>query len=387
MTMTDPVYLDYMATTPVDPRVADAMIGFLTREGAFGNPASDTHVYGHRAKDAVERARGQVAALIGADPREVVWTSGATEANNLAIKGAAWYHREHGRHLVTSRTEHKAVLDPCRWLERQGWRVTWLEPGADGRIEPDAVAAALEPETVLVSIMHVNNEIGVINDIAGIGGICRRHGALYHVDAAQSAGKVAIDLDDMSVDLMSFSAHKCYGPKGAGALFVRRDPHARIEALIHGGGHERGLRSGTLATHQVVGMGEAFAIAAAEMEPEQARILALRERFLGALEGLDGVFLNGDADARVAGNVNLSFDGVHGDALLTALRSLAVSTGSACNSATAAPSYVLRALGRDDALAAASVRFSFGRWTTSADVDFAAATVREALTRLRALSA
>lgn len=384
--MIDPIYLDYMATTPVDPRVAEVMARFLTRDGDFGNPASDTHVYGRRARAAVERAREQVAALIGADPRGIIWTSGATEANNLAIKGGAWFHRDRGRHIVTSRTEHKAVVDPCRWLERDGWRVTWLTPGPDGRVAPADVAAALESGTVLVSVMHVNNEIGVINDIDAIGALCREHGCLFHVDGAQSAGKVPIDLERTPVDLMSFSAHKCYGPKGAGALYIRREPRARIEALIHGGGHESGLRSGTLATHQIVGMGAAFEIATQEIESERVRIRTLRQRFYDALAGLDGVHLNGSATERVAGNLNLSFEGVHGDALLLALRGLAVSTGSACNSATGAPSYVLRALGRDDALAGASIRFSFGRWTDEDETDRAAAQVVAAVTRLRGIS-
>ncbi len=384
--MDEPIYLDYMATTPVDPRVAEVMARHLTRDGGFGNPASDTHVYGHRARAAVDDARAQVAALVGADPREIAWTSGATEANNLAIKGAAWFHKDRGRHIVTSRTEHKAVIDPCRWLERNGWRVTWLTPGPDGRVTPADVAAALEPDTVLVSVMHVNNEIGVVNDIDAIGSLCREHGCLFHVDGAQSAGKVAIDLTRSPVDLMSFSAHKVYGPKGAGALYVRREPRARIEALIHGGGHEGGLRSGTLATHQVVGMGKAFEIAMNEFDSEHARISSLRDRFRDALSGLEGVHLNGSATERVAGNLNLSFEGVHGDALLTALRGLAVSTGSACNSASGAPSYVLRALGRDDALAGASIRFSFGRWTDEAEIDRAVEQVIEAVTRLRGIS-
>ncbi|MFN2301383.1 MAG: IscS subfamily cysteine desulfurase [Gammaproteobacteria bacterium] len=381
-----PLYLDYMATTPVDPRVAARMSECLTRDGAFGNPASATHTYGADASALVETARAQVAALVNADPREIVWTSGATEADNLAIKGAAWFHENRGRHIVTSRTEHKAVIDTCRWLERRGWTVTWLEPGADGRVEAEQVRDALTAETIVVAIMHVNNEIGVINDIAAIGEVCRAHGCQFHVDAAQSAGKLPLDLQRLPVDTMAFSAHKTYGPKGAGALFVRREPRARLEALIHGGGHERGLRSGTLATHQAVGMGEAFRIAAVEMPEEQRRILALRERFATALSKLPGVHLNGHPTERVAGNLNLSFAGVHGDALLLALRDLALSTGSACNSAAGAPSYVLRALGRSDALANASIRFSFGRWTTEAEVDHAATRVAEAVDRLRALS-
>ncbi len=384
--MTRPIYLDYMATTPVDPRVAARMADCLTRDGVFGNPASSTHAYGRDAHALVENARAEVAALIGAEPREIVWTSGATESNNLAIKGAAWAHEDKGKHLITSRTEHKAVIDTCRWLERRGWRVTWLEPGDDGRIHAQQVADALTAETVLVTIMHVNNEIGVINDIAAIGDVCRAHGCLFHVDGAQTAGKVAIELANLPVDTMAFSAHKVYGPKGAGALFVRREPRARIEALIHGGGHERGMRSGTLATHQIVGMGEACRIAREEMGVEQPRILALRKRFQKRIGDLEAVCLNGHPDHRVAGNLNLSFGGVHGDALLTALRGLALSTGSACNSATASPSYVLRALGRDDALANASIRFSFGRWTTEEEVDLAADLLVREVTRLRALS-
>ena len=381
-----PIYLDYMATTPVDPRVAARMAECLTRDGVFGNPASTTHAFGAEASAVVERARAEVAALVNADPREIVWTSGATEADNLAIKGAAQFHRDRGRHLVASRTEHKAVVDPLRWLEREGWRVTWLTPGPDGIVTPEQVSAAIEDDTVLVSVMHVNNEIGVINDIAAIGALCRARGVLFHVDAAQSAGKLPIDLAALPVDTMAFSAHKVYGPKGIGALYVRREPRVRLEAQIHGGGHEHGLRSGTIATHQVAGMGEAFRIAAAEMADEQARILALRERFAAGLASLDDVCVNGDRERRVAGNLNLSFAGVHGDALRFALRDLALSAGSACTSATGAPSYVLRALGRDDALANASFRFSFGRWTTAAEVDAAARRVVDEVTRLRALS-
>lgn len=384
--MKPPIYLDYMATTPVDPRVAERMATFLTRDGTFGNPASESHAYGHAAAACVESARADVAAAVGAEPREIVWTSGATEADNLAIKGIAWFHEDRGRHIVTSRVEHKAVIDTCRWLERRGWHVTWLDPDVGGRISAGAVAAALQPDTVLVAVMHVNNEIGVVNDIAAIGAVCREHGCLFHVDAAQSVGKVAVDLARLPVDTMAFSAHKSYGPKGVGALFVRREPRARLEALVHGGGHERGMRSGTLATHQVVGMGTAFAIAQQEMEVEQARLRALRDRFLDALGGLEEVWLNGDADARVAGNLNLSFGGVHGDALRNGLHDLALSAGSACNSASGAPSYVLRALGRDDTLANASLRFSFGRWTTVEEIDFAAARVVAEVTRLRAMS-
>lgn len=384
--MNTPVYLDYMATTPVDPRVAERMTACLTMDGVFGNPASESHVYGHQAAACVEDARVEVAAAVGADPREIVWTSGATEADNLAIKGIAWFHEERGRHIVTSRIEHKAVIDTCRWLERRGWRVTWLEPDAGGRIAADAVAAALQPDTVLVTVMHVNNEIGVINDIAAIGEVCRAHGCLFHVDAAQSVGKVAVNLATLSVDTMAFSAHKSYGPKGIGALYVRREPRARLDALVHGGGHERGLRSGTLATHQIVGMGTAFALAVDGMDAEQARLRGLRDAFLAGIAQLEDVWINGDTEARVAGNLNLSFGGVHGDALRNGLYDLALSAGSACNSASGAPSYVLRAIGRDDVLANASLRFSFGRWTTPEEVGFAARRVVEEVTRLRAMS-
>lgn len=384
--MNRPIYLDYMATTPVDPRVAERMSAFLTIDGVFGNPASESHAYGHEAAACVETARAEVAAAVGAEPREIVWTSGATEADNLAIKGIAWFHEDRGRHIVTSRIEHKAVVDTCRWLERRGWRVTWLDPDSGGRISAAAVAAALEPDTVLVAVMHVNNEIGVVNDIAAIGAVCRKHGCLFHVDAAQSVGKVAVDLAQLPVDTMAFSAHKSYGPKGVGALFVRREPRARLEALVHGGGHERGMRSGTLATHQVVGMGAAFTLAHEAMVDEQVRLRGLRDRFLDALAELDDVWLNGDAEARVPGNLNLSFGGVHGDALRHGLHELALSAGSACNSASGAPSYVLRALGRDDTLANASLRFSFGRWTTAEEIDFAAARVVAEVTRLRAMS-
>lgn len=388
-----PIYLDYAATTPVDARVAEVMSRYLTFEGDFGNPASRSHVYGWRAEAAVEEARRNVADLIGADPREIVWTSGATEANNLAIKGAAQAHAGRGRHIVTSLIEHKAVLDCCHELERQGWEVTWLRPSAEGLIQPAQVAEALRPDTVLVSIMHVNNELGTVNDIGAMGAICRERGALFHVDAAQGAGKLPLDMSALAVDLLSMSAHKVYGPKGMGALYVRRKPRALIHAQMHGGGHERGLRSGTLATHQIVGMGEAFRIAAEGLKEEGERIRSLRDRFLSGLADAEGVHLNGTLESRalksgtceqhVPGIVNLSFAGVDGELLLIALKGLAVSTGSACTSASLEPSYVLKALGLKDSLAHASVRFSFGRHTTDADVESAVGQVRDAVAKLR----
>lgn len=379
-----PVYLDYAATTPVDPRVAEAMLGCLTFDGNFANPASRSHLYGWRAEEAVESARRQVADLIGADPREIVWTSGATESNNLALKGAAaGAPGRRGRHIVTSQIEHKAVLDVCAQLEREGCAVTYLAPGAGGLIEPAQVAAALRPDTFLVSVMHANNEIGTINDIAAIGALCRAHGALLHVDAAQSAGKIAIDTAALPVDLLSISAHKLYGPKGIGALYVRRRPPLGLEAQMHGGGHERGLRSGTLPTHQIVGMGAACAIAAAEMIGEGERILALRQRFWEGLRGIEGIVVNGDLERRLPGNLNVSFGGVDGEALLLALKDLAVSTGSACTSASLEPSYVLSALGLAPALAHSALRFSLGRYTSAEDVDFAVERVRHAVASLR----
>lgn len=381
-----PIYLDYSATTPVDPRVAEKMSQCLTLDGNFGNPASRSHVFGWRAEEAVEHARQQVADLVNADPREIVWTSGATESDNLAIKGVAHFYRTKGTHIVTSKIEHKAVLDTCRQLEREGFEVTYLDPSEDGLISPDQVAAALRDDTILVSIMHVNNEIGTINDIAAIGELTRSKGVLFHVDAAQSTGKVAIDLEQMKVDLMSFSAHKTYGPKGVGALYVRRKPRVRLEAQMHGGGHERGMRSGTLATHQIVGMGEAFHIAKAEMQAEGARIRALRDRFYDKVGYLEELYVNGSMEARVAHNLNLSFNFVEGESLIMALKDLAVSSGSACTSASLEPSYVLRALGRNDELAHSSIRFTFGRFTTEADIDYAAAKVCEAVNKLRALS-
>lgn len=378
-----PVYLDYAATTPVDPRVAERMAGHLTLDGVFANPASRSHIYGWQAEEAVEASRRQVAALIGAESREIVWTSGATEADNLAIKGAAEFYSDRGRHIVTSAIEHKAVLDTCHYLEGKGYRVTYLQPGADGLISPQQVEAALQPDTLLVSLMHVNNEIGTATDIAAIAAITRSRNILFHVDAAQSAGKLPIDLAAWPVDLMSLSAHKVYGPKGIGALFVRRNPQVRIEPQIHGGGHERGMRSGTLPTHQIVGMGEAFAIARQELADESTRLVRLREQLRSGLQELDGVLLNGHPQQRVPGILNLSFAGVDGETLLMALKDLAVSSGSACNSATVAPSYVVKALGVPDDLALASIRFSLGRFTADADIAFAIDAVKQTVQRLR----
>jgi len=381
-----PIYLDYSATTPVDPRVAQKMSECLLVDGNFGNPASRSHLFGWKAEEAVENARRQVAELVNADPREIVWTSGATESDNLAIKGAAHFYQNKGKHLITSKIEHKAVLDTTRQLEREGFEVTYLEPGEDGLVTPEMVEAALREDTILVSIMHVNNEIGTINDIAAIGELTRSRGVLFHVDAAQSTGKVDIDLEKLKVDMMSFSAHKTYGPKGIGALYVRRKPRVRIEAQTHGGGHERGMRSGTLATHQIVGMGEAFRIAKEEMAQENARIKALSDRFYRQFEGLEEVYLNGSLIHRVPHNLNLSFNYVEGESLIMALKDLAVSSGSACTSASLEPSYVLRALGRNDELAHSSIRFTFGRFTTEEDVDYAASKVTEAVNKLRELS-
>ncbi|WP_312911513.1 IscS subfamily cysteine desulfurase [Stutzerimonas nitrititolerans] len=381
-----PIYLDYSATTPVDPRVAEKMIECLTADGNFGNPASRSHAFGWRAEEAVENARRQVAELVNADPREIVWTSGATESDNLAIKGVAHFYASKGKHIITSKIEHKAVLDTTRQLEREGFEVTYIEPGEDGIITPEMVEAALREDTVLVSIMHVNNEIGTINDIAAIGELTRARGVLFHVDAAQSTGKVEIDLEKMKVDLMSFSAHKTYGPKGVGALYVRRKPRVRLEAQMHGGGHERGMRSGTLAAHQSVGMGEAFRIAKQEMAAENERIRALRDRFFKQVEHLEELYVNGSMTARVPHNLNLSFNYVEGESLIMALKDLAVSSGSACTSASLEPSYVLRALGRNDELAHSSIRFTFGRFTTEEEVDYAAQKVSEAVIKLRELS-
>ncbi|AJE14615.1 IscS subfamily cysteine desulfurase [Pseudomonas sp. S5(2021)] len=381
-----PIYLDYSATTPVDPRVAAKMVECLTTEGNFGNPASRSHLFGWKAEEAVENARRQVAELVNADPREIVWTSGATESDNLAIKGVAHFYASKGKHIVTTKIEHKAVLDTTRQLEREGFEVTYIEPGEDGIITPAMVEAALRDDTVLVSVMHVNNEIGTINDITAIGELTRSRGILFHVDAAQSTGKVEIDLEKMKVDLMSFSAHKTYGPKGVGALYVRRKPRVRLEAQMHGGGHERGMRSGTLATHQLVGMGEAFRIAKEEMAQENERLRGLRDRFLRKVEALEELYINGSMTARVPHNLNLSFNYVEGESLIMALKDLAVSSGSACTSASLEPSYVLRALGRNDELAHSSIRFSFGRFTTEEEIDYAASKVCEAVNKLRELS-
>ncbi len=381
-----PIYLDYSATTPVDPRVADLMAKYLTWDGAFGNPASRSHSFGWQAEEAVETARGHVAALLNADPREIVWTSGATEANNLAIKGCAHFNVRKGKHVITSKIEHKAVLDTCRQLEREGFEVTYLDPDSDGIIQPEKVAAAIREDTTLVSLMHVNNEIGTITDIAAIGEICRANKIFFHVDAAQSVGKLEIDVEAMKVDLMSLSAHKIYGPKGIGALYVRRKPRVRIEAQIHGGGHERGMRSGTLPTHQIVGMGEAFRIAREEMAEENIRVLKLREKLWSGFSDMEQVHLNGSHTQRVAGNLNVSFAFVEGESLLMSLKDLAVSSGSACTSASLEPSYVLRALGLDDELAHSSIRFSIGRFTTEEEIDFTIEKVREAVYKLRDLS-
>ena len=381
-----PIYLDYASTTPVDPAVADKMMQFLTPTGQFGNPASRSHVFGWQAEAAVEDARTDVARLIGADPREIVWTSGATEANNLAIKGCAHFNQRKGKHVITSRIEHKAVLDTCRQLEREGWEVTYLDPDSNGLIQPQMVADAIREDTTVVSIMHVNNELGTLNDIASIGAICREKKVFFHVDAAQSAGKTAIDVEAMNVDMMSFSAHKIYGPKGIGALYVRRKPRVRIEAQMHGGGHERGMRSGTLPTHQIVGMGEAFKVGFHNLAEESARIEALRTRLWEGVSDMEEVHLNGSEDQHVPGIVNISFAFVEGESLIMALRDLAVSSGSACTSASLEPSYVLRALGLNDEMAHSSIRFSIGRYTSEDDIDNAIAKVRHAVEKLRELS-
>ena len=381
-----PIYLDYSATNPVDPRVAEKMCACLTPDGVFGNPASRSHVYGWEAEKLVDEARANVAALVGADPREIVWTSGATESDNLAIKGAAHFYQKQGKHIVTLKTEHKAVLDSCRQLEREGFEVSYLDVQADGLLDLEAFEAALRPDTVLASVMHVNNEIGVIQDIAAIGAICRERKVVFHVDAAQSPGKVPIDLAALPVDLMSFSAHKIYGPKGIGALYVQRKPRIRLEAQMHGGGHERGLRSGTLPTHQIVGMGEAFRIAREEMATENERILKLRNRLFDGLKDMEEVYVNGDLEHRIAGNLNISFNFVEGESLMMALKDMAVSSGSACTSASLEPSYVLRALGRPDELAHSSLRFTLGRFTTEAEIDHVLSQVRGQVERLRELS-
>lgn len=384
--ITLPLYLDYSATTPVDERVAEKMCRYLTRDGIFGNPASRSHDFGWAAEKAVEEGREQIAAVVGADPREIVFTSGATESNNLAIKGAAAFYKKKGRHIVTCKTEHKAVLDTCRALEREGYELTYLDPQSNGLIDLDLLRASLREDTVLVSIMHVNNEIGVIQDIRAIGEMLRERGILFHVDAAQSVGKLPIHLEDLPVDLMSFSAHKCYGPKGIGALYVRRKPRVRIEAQMHGGGHERGMRSGTLPTHQIVGMAEAFRLAAEEMPTEVERIRGLRDRLWAGLSDMEEVYLNGDFEQRVVHNLNVSFNFVEGESLMMSLKGIAVSSGSACTSASLEPSYVLRALGREDELAHSSIRFSIGRYTTAEDIDYVIRHMRTAVEKLRELS-
>ncbi|MBB5466647.1 cysteine desulfurase [Paraburkholderia sp. CI2] len=379
-----PIYMDYSATTPIDPRVVDKMIPYLREQ--FGNPASRSHAYGWTAERAVEEAREQVAALVNADPREIIWTSGATESDNLALKGAAHFYKSKGKHIITVKTEHKAVLDTTRELEREGFEVTYLDVKDDGLIDLDAFKAALRPDTILVSVMSVNNEIGVIQDIEAIGEITREKGIIFHVDAAQASGKIQIDLQKLKVDLMSFSAHKTYGPKGIGALYVRRKPRIRIEAQMHGGGHERGMRSGTLATHQIVGMGEAFRIAREEMATENERIRMLRGRLLKGLSQIEEVYVNGDMEKRVPHNLNISFNFVEGESLIMAVKDVAVSSGSACTSASLEPSYVLRALGRNDELAHSSIRFTVGRFTTEQEIDYVINLLKSKISKLRDLS-
>ena len=380
------IYLDYASTTPVDPRVASKMMQYLTPDGEFGNPASRSHRYGWKADDAVEEARSHVANLVNCDPREIVWTSGATEADNLAIKGVARFYKSKGNHIITSKIEHKAVLDPCRQLEREGFEVTYLDPNEGGVITAEAIKNAMQENTILVSIMHINNELGTLNNLEEIGNITREAGAFFHVDAAQSTGKVDIDLSKLPVDLMSFSAHKTYGPKGIGALFVRRKPRVRIEALIHGGGHERGMRSGTLPTHQIVGMGEAFKIAKEEMESDHLKIKAYHEQFLKEAMKIEHAYINGDLDNKVGNILNISFNFVEGESLIMGLKDIAVSSGSACTSASLEPSYVLRALGRKDELAHSSIRFSFGRFTSDEDIKNTLTILNKVVDRLRELS-
>ncbi len=384
--VTLPIYMDYASTTPVDPRVAKKISDHLTLDGNFGNPASRSHKFGWKAEESVEEARSHVANLVGCDPREIVWTSGATEADNLAIKGIANFYQSKGKHIITSKIEHKAVLDPCRQLERDGFEVTYLEPNEGGLITDEAVLDATREDTILVSIMHINNELGTINDLESIGKITREKGIFFHVDAAQSTGKVPIDLSTLPVDLMSFSAHKTYGPKGVGALFVRRKPRVRIEAQIHGGGHERGMRSGTLATHQIVGMGEAFRIAKEEMDQDVKKIQSLHKKFYDSVSKIEEIYVNGDMNNKVSNILNISFAYVEGESLIMALKDIAVSSGSACTSASLEPSYVLRALGRKDELASSSIRFSFGRFTTEEDVDYTLSLINHAVDRLRELS-
>ena len=384
--MSKPIYLDYASTTPVDERVASKMMEFMTVDSNFGNPASRSHSFGWQADEAVELARSHVANLVNCDPREIVWTSGATEADNLAIKGIANFYKSKGKHIITSKIEHKAVLDPCRQLERHGFEVTYLEPNAGGLITPDAIREVLREDTILVSIMHINNELGTINDIDAIGELTREHGIFFHVDAAQSTGKIDIDLNELKVDLMSFSAHKTYGPKGVGALFVRRRPRVRIEAQIHGGGHERGMRSGTLATHQIVGMGEAFRIAKLEMQKDKEKIIDIHEYFLNEVIKIEEIYINGDLSNKVPHILNVSFNFIEGESLIMGLKDVAVSSGSACTSASLEPSYVLRALGRKDELAHSSIRFSFGRFTTHKDADDTVQLLLKVVDRLRELS-
>jgi cysteine desulfurase len=384
--MKTPIYFDYSATTPVDPRVAKAMCACLTLDGNFGNAASRSHSFGWHADEAIETARANVAALVNADPKEIIFTSGATESDNLAIKGAAHFYKKQGKHIITCKTEHKAVLDTCRILERDGYEVTYLDPEANGLIDLDKLKAAFRPDTILVSIMHVNNEIGVIQDIKAIGEMTRERNIIFHVDAAQSAGKVPIDMQALKVDLMSFSAHKIYGPKGIGALYVCRKPRVRLEAQMHGGGHERGFRSGTLPTHQIVGMGEAFRLAKEEMAADNERIRMLRDKLLNGLKPIEEIYINGDMQQRVPHNLNISFNYVEGESLIMALKDLAVSSGSACTSASLEPSYVLRALGRSDELAHSSIRFSLGRFTTEEEIDFALAQISKNIGKLRELS-
>ncbi len=384
--MKTPIYLDYSATTPVDPRVAEKMMQCLTMDGTFGNPASRSHRFGWQAEEAVDIARNQIAELVNADPREVVLTSGATESDNLAIKGAAHFYSKKGKHIITSKIEHKAVLDTCRQLEREGFEVTYLDPTENGQITVDILADAIREDTILVSLMHVNNEIGTINDIAALGELCRSKKVLFHVDAAQSAGKLPIDFSALKVDMMSVSAHKIYGPKGIGALYVQRKPRIRLEAQMHGGGHERGMRSGTLPTHQIVGMGEAFRIAKEEMEKDAQHAKALKARFWQGIKDIEEVYVNGDLDVGLPGNLNVSFNFVEGESLMMALKDLAVSSGSACTSASLEPSYVLRALGLSDEMAHSSIRFSFGRFTTEEEIDFSIQIIKENISKLREMS-
>lgn len=381
-----PIYMDYSATTPVDERVAKKMGECLTRQGYFGNPASRSHSFGWQAEELVEEARQNVANLLGSDPREVIWTSGATESNNLAIKGAAHFNKKKGQHIVTVKTEHKAVLDTCRQLEREGFEVTYLDPMENGLLDLEQFRNALREDTTVASVMHVNNEIGVIQDLKALGAICREKGVIFHVDAAQSPGKVEIDVEGMNVDLMSLCAHKVYGPKGIGALYVRRKPRIRLEAQIHGGGHERGFRSGTLPTHQIVGMGEAFRLAKEEMAGEHVRLSKLRDRLLDGIKDLEEIYINGDLEQRVPGNLNISFSYVEGESLIMSLKDIAVSSGSACTSASLEPSYVLRALGRADELASSSIRFTLGRYSTEEEVDYTINLIKTAVSKLRGLS-